>query len=52
MGHLGTLLYTDDPKTAADLNAKEDQLRKNSNLHNDLLNSYRTVGEAVKSLDA
>lgn len=52
MGILGSLLYPDDPKMAADLNAKQQKLQDENNLHNTLVNSYRLVGETTKTFDA
>jgi hypothetical protein len=52
MGILGNLIYPDNPKLAEQLNASEDKLRQTNNLHNDLVNSYRLMGESTKSFDA
>ncbi|HKK29816.1 MAG TPA: hypothetical protein VKA18_05410 [Alphaproteobacteria bacterium] len=52
MGLIGSMLYPDNPKLAQELNDKEDKLRKQNNLHNDLVNSYRTIGEVTKTFDA
>lgn len=52
MGILGSLLYPDNSKLAQELNTAEDTLRKTNNLHNDLVNSYRLMGEKIKSFDA
>ncbi|MFK0733106.1 MAG: hypothetical protein ACFKPT_25205 [Gloeotrichia echinulata GP01] len=52
MGILGDLLYPNNAQMARDLNNKEDKLRKQNNLHNDLVNAYRDIGEKTKTFDA
>ncbi|HEX5734542.1 MAG TPA: hypothetical protein VF131_17035 [Blastocatellia bacterium] len=52
MGILGDLIYPGNEKRAAELNEKEDNLRKTYALQNDLVNSYRHLGESIKTFDA
>lgn len=51
MGILGDLLYSDNPDMAQQLNNKEDNLRKSNALHNDIVNSYRTIADQTKTFD-
>lgn len=51
MGILGDLLYPHNTEMAQELNSKEDKLRKENNLHNNLVNSYRLIGEKTKTFD-
>lgn len=52
MGILGSMIYPNNEHMAEELNKKEDELREQNNLHNDLVNSYRVVGEATRTFDA
>ncbi len=52
MGVLGSLLYPGNAELSKKLNEDEDKLRQSNNLHNDLVNSYRLMGESIKSFDA